>query len=414
MASWIYILADNDHFPDPVEEIAALAAMDEEDEAAFLMLAARARPPMKNAQPNETVHLCTRLPDNSSLFRRGTAIVMARPVLYHGTPQSVQPIYGDVADCYFVRIGDFDLEQAGQLPDEVLPQAQQKVLLRGQSFVKRLVKPGRKAPPHELPAHVTPAPARNHRESETFAFSPLPQLPMPVKACTVVGLDPTAGTWESHMESGDKKMPSVTISVQPGSRLRIEEVSWHESNQDFWDLVQRKDASTICLDGPCQTNGPRVLDDWSDWDRQANDGKRLCELQLHRKGVHLFWTTNKTVLYFKGASRWIARSLRLFGRALAFRCKAIETHPHGAFVFLWRRMGGKGRLPNKRSPQGRASRLAILRAFVENVNEEQLPDHDAVDSACAALVAAFYEVGWVESYGDDTQGGRIWMPKIPT
>jgi len=58
--------------------------------------------------------------------------------------------------------------------------------------------------------------------------------------------------------------------------------------------------------------------------------------------------------------------------------------------------------------------LAILRAFVENVNEEQLPDHDAVDSACAALVAAFYEVGWVESYGDDTQGGRIWMPKIPT
>jgi predicted nuclease with RNAse H fold len=183
-------------------------------------------------------------------------------------------------------------------------------------------------------------------------------------------------------------------------------------NQDFLDLVQRTAPSMICIDGPCQTNGPQVLPDWSDWDREANDGKRRCELLLHQAGVHLFWTTNNTVFCFDGASRWIARSLRLY-RDLPANHKAVETHPHGAFAFLWRQLGGNGRLPNKKTDKGRDSRLALLKAFVENVDEDQLHNHDAVDAACAALMAAFHEVGWVESYGDDTEGGRIWMPRIP-
>lgn len=58
MTTWVYRFTGNAHFPEPVHEIAALAALDEECEGAWLMLSARADPPGKGAAPGDEFLLC--------------------------------------------------------------------------------------------------------------------------------------------------------------------------------------------------------------------------------------------------------------------------------------------------------------------------------------------------------------------
>jgi predicted nuclease with RNAse H fold len=227
---------------------------------------------------------------------------------------------------------------------------------------------------------------------------------------TVIGIDPTAGTWESRMIEGPKRMPSFALHWD-GSAFHPTEkpLQWHPTNQSFWQRVDEVGAALSCIDGPCRTNGPCLLSDDSGWEKRGKSGLRVGELELSRQGINLFWTTQNTVEKFDGASRWIARSLKLFsedGRA------KIETHPHGAFTFLWRLFGGLGPLPKKKKRIGRDSRLALLKAFVPTLTLEMVPDDDAMDAACAALVAGFHQMGLTKAFGDDTNGGKIWMPDI--
>jgi predicted nuclease with RNAse H fold len=141
---------------------------------------------------------------------------------------------------------------------------------------------------------------------------------------------------------------------------------------------------------------------------KAPDGIRGGELALSRTGVNLFWTTQNTVTKFEGASRWIARSLVLFSEQR--ERTNIETHPHGAFTFLWQLFGMAGTLPKKLKATGRNARLAILRAFIPDLSDEMVPDHDAVDAACAALVAGLHRLGLTVAFGNANNGGQIWMP----
>jgi hypothetical protein len=238
----------------------------------------------------------------------------------------------------------------------------------------------------------------------------IPPSKSPFEAGIVVGLDPTAGTWESRMTRGPKGMPSVALHVSADGIISAvhNPVRIHESNADFWNCVTEYGSTMVCIDGPCATNGPKLLDDLSAWDTASENGMRASERELAKRGVGLFWTTKNTVLKFLGASRWIARSLVLFREQP--QITAIETHPHGVFTFLWRAFGKKGSPPKKTRAEGRAARLAILQAFVPNLQSESLPDHDAVDAACAALIAAFHVMGLTTSFGTSGTGGSIWMP----
>jgi hypothetical protein len=116
------------------------------------------------------------------------------------------------------------------------------------------------------------------------------------------------------------------------------------------------------------------------------------------------------VLRFEGASRWIARSLVLFSEQP--ERQKIETHPHGAFTFLWRMFGNSGTPPKKSKTAGRQARLAILRSFMPGLAEGMVPNHDALDAACAALVAGLHQFGLTKPFGTVNDGGVIWMPDI--
>lgn len=228
----------------------------------------------------------------------------------------------------------------------------------------------------------------------------------------VAGLDPTAGTWESGMTAGPRPMDVVALAGNgEAGGLRLLARARPTTNAEVWAFCRAAGAEILAIDGPCGTAGLRMRPGARGWGACAG-GTRDAERALAREGFALFWTTAATVRRFDGASRWIARSLRLFrDRAAPAGLVRIETYPHAAFAILHAAGGGRGALPVKSSPRGRAARLASLRRFVPGLPDGALPGPDAVDAACVALVAALHRLGATRALGSVRRGGRIWLPR---
>ncbi len=406
---WLYLLTTNDRFPDPVEEIGALHQLLEEGgEVAHLILADRVRPPMCAAAEGERILLCTR-PHGHRLRAHGVAHVHAAPHAQRRTPDLVVGIYGERPGRTFVPIARIDLEPARD--ERELSEDEQRTFARGQAFVKRLA-PGRRRAATR-PARHAPSPAPREAPP-SFAPRPVP-VRRPLAAPTLVlGLDPTAGTWETRMRAGPKPMPSIALVLGPDGRARPAQdpLTWHDTNEAYAAAVRARGAAVHCIDGPCDTNGLPLRPDRTGWGDLSRGGRRAAERELARMGIGLFWTTRATLEHFDGASRWIARSLCLFRDAADLPgVPVIETHPHGVFTVLWRALGRTDALRKKGTALGRAQRLALLRAYVPDLEDEHVPDHDAVDAAAAALAAAFHAAGSTSRHGEPQAGGLIWLPQ---
>jgi hypothetical protein len=303
----------------------------------------------------------------------------------------------------FCPLKDVERLPSGGLPEFILSHADQEAFLKGRSFVKRLGRGARSVRP---PVAASVGVATPPLTTPTFPVLVLPHM---LPAFTVVGLDPTAGTWESRMTVGTKEMPSFALRWDgEGFRPDGNPLAWHLKNKGFRGEVGRRDAVLTCIDGPCGTNGPKLKADLSGWDTSGSTGTRGGELALSRQGVNLFWTTANTVMRFEGASRWIARSLVLFSEDPDRR--KVETHPHGAFAFLWRLFGGLGSLRKNSKPAGRQARLLMLRAFITGLTDSTVPNYDALDAACAALLAGLHHLGLTVPFGSPSDGGQLWMP----
>jgi len=397
---WLYRFASNDDYPDPVEEIDALCTLDANNDSTFLLLATGNSPPLSRASSGEIVGLCTS--QGNRLNLHGTATV-AGDCIRGDTPPSVRPIYGDLSGRVFCPLKDLERLPSDGLSDATLRHSDQGVFLKGQSFVKRLT-PGTRT------TRRTAVSGLSITDSPEAMFT-FPSVVFSQKhpAFKVIGLDPTAGSWDSKMAEGPKKeMPSFALCWENGFRPDDQPLVWHTTNGEFRSEVKRRGAILTCIDGPCQTNGPKLRADLSGWHVNGSQGIRGGELALSRQGINLFWTTQNTVLKFDGASRWIARSLVLFSECP--EQNKIETHPHGAFTFLWRLFGGTGTPPKKSVPSGRNARLALLRSFIPGVFDGMDPNHDALDAACAALVAGLHHLGLTTAFGTPNDGGQIWMP----
>jgi hypothetical protein len=398
---WLCRFTSNRTYPDPVEEIDALCTLDDDGEQAFLLLADRSAPPLCGASCGDIVGLCTS--QNGRLILHGTGVI-AGACIRGDTPPTVQPLYGKLSNRVFSPLKDLVRQHSNELDEATLSKQDQEAFLKGQSFVKRISagKPvGRK--------RVGPGQTKPKGDGQSTLAFPSVTLPKSASPFLVVGLDPTAGTWASKMCEGPKEMPSFALVWDgEGFHPDKEPLHWHSTNLAFWTLVQSGQAGLTCIDGPCGTNGCRLFADLSAWDSNGSDGTRSGELQLSQEGINLFWTTQNTVLRFEGASRWIARSLILFSETPEFQ--KIETHPHGAFTYLWRMFGNSGTPPKKSKNPGRQARLAVLRSFIPGLTEAMVPNHDAVDAACAALVAGLHQLGLTKSFGTVNDGGVIWMP----
>lgn len=44
------------------------------------------------------------------------------------------------------------------------------------------------------------------------------------------------------------------------------------------------------------------------------------------------------------------------------------------------------------------------------LTESMVPNHDALDAACAALVAGLHRLGLTVPFGKNNDGGQLWMP----
>lgn len=398
---WLYRFTSNDDYPDPVEEIDALCTLDANDEPTYLLLANRSSPPLSGASCGEVVGLCTS--QGNRLILHGTAVVAGK-CIRGVTPLSVLPIYGNLSGRVFCPLKELERLPSDELPAAILSHADQETFLKGQSFVKR--------PTHRTHSSRKPTvrgPSRTDSSGTTPRF---PSLVFSQKhpGFTVVGLDPTAGTWDSRMAQGTKKMPSFALRWEGGFRPDDQPLAWHTTNEEFQAEVVRRKAILTCIDGPCGTNGPRLLrdrDPWC-WDSNAPTGTRGGELALSHQGINLFWTTQNTVMKFEGASRWIARSLVLFSECP--EQPKIETHPHGAFTVLWRLFGETNTPQKKSKASGRNARLSLLKSFISGLSDEMVPNHDALDAACAALVAGLHHLELTTAFGTSTDGGQIWMP----
>jgi hypothetical protein len=401
---WLYRFTTNEDYPNPVEEIDALCTLDDNEDPAFLLLANRSSPPLSGASCGEIVGLCTS--QGNRLTLHGTAVV-AGNTIRGSTPPSVQPIYGNLAGRVFCPLKDLERLPSDELSETILSHADQDAFLKGRAFVKRLT-PGARTARRRSSAGQPEA-----ISSESISTFPNLVLPQRPPAFTVVGLDPTAGSWDSKMTAGPKKMPSFALRWD-GDSFKPDDhpLAWHQTNESFWAEVTRRRACLICIDGPCGTNGPRLLKDCNPWrwDENGPNGTRDGELALSRQGVNLFWTTQNTVMKFKGARDWIARSLVLFSEDP--KQQKIETHPHGAFTFLWRLFGGTGTLPKKSKPAGRQARLSLLRSFITGLSDGIVPNHDALDAACAALIGGLHQLNLTIPFGSVNNGGQIWMPDI--
>ncbi|MFN9289063.1 MAG: DUF429 domain-containing protein [Planctomyces sp.] len=400
---WIYRFTNNEAYPDPLEEIDALCTLDSNDEQTYLLLANRNSPPMSRAARGDVIGLCTAREDR--LILHGTAVV-AGSCIRGATPVGVQGIYGNLNNRVFCPLTDIRRVQSTELSPKILNDPQQANFLRGQPCVKRLTARRRSSGMHNRDCQASMNPQSTYPEL---------RLCPPNNSCefVAVGLDPTAGTWESQMTTGPKLMPSFAIKWN-GSEFRPHEspLAWHQTNECFFANVRRRQPTVTCIDGPCGTNGPRILRNqplWS-WDPRAPRRPRDGELALSAAGISLFWTTQNTVMNFDGASRWIARSLELFANSPG--TTKIETHPHGAFTFLRRLFNDVAPLPNKSTEQGRLARIAMLRVYISGLAAEMVPNHDAVDAACAALVAGLHQLGLTTPFGTDESGGQIWMPDV--
>ena len=418
MSTWLYLFTKKKDFPEPLAEISALKAIDEEGDA-FLLLAKRERPPGSKAMPGDQFALCTR--KEGSVFCHALTTVAAQPRSEPTTPQTVAELYGSCCDRFFVKLSGIEMKSEARATDIIhgFTAEDERKWQKGKAFVKIVGASRevvRKRAPHRPPArHEGPAHHEGPAIPDRFHLRPKLQhtIGLPV---TVMGLDPTAGEWCSRMMSGPKKMPSVRLNISASDGLP--RITWggvdkHKDNKSFLDCVTGHKASYVCIDGPCDTNGLRCLPDWSDWDRTVRGGVRDGERDLARAGIGLFWTTFGTIMGFDGASRWIARSLRLFRDLpqVASHAKIIETHPHAAFTMLWRACGRTDALPKKTGRLGQDARIAMLKTFIAQLNEEELNrDHDRIDAACAALVAAFHLLGLNRAFGTAANGGQVWVP----
>ncbi|QGQ23939.1 DUF429 domain-containing protein [Gimesia benthica] len=395
---WIYRFTENEDYPDPREEISFLSGLVEDDKEAFLLLNNHKTPPMSGSTKGQKVGLCTS--ETGRLILHGTATVADKPKRQN-TPSNVLPIYGMLTNRMFCQLETIEIYEESPLDPEILSYDSQESFLQGQATVKKVLEhPSKKNEPHHS---ITPSSSSD--ESLELRFS----VPKEIND-VVTGVDPTAASWASKMTIGKKKMPSFSIRISNGTfTLPENPLFHHHKNDDLWDHVKSVKSSLVCIDGPCDTNGPRLLSNISKgWDKNACSGIRECERRLFREGVGLFWTTQNTVMKFEGASRWIARSIILFSEYP--KIKKIETHPHGVFTFLWHLLGNKGTPPKKTKPEGRMARIDLLQKFIPDLNCDLLKDHDSVDAAAAALVAALHRCGLTKPFGSEGDGGQIWMP----
>jgi predicted nuclease with RNAse H fold len=403
MTEWIYLFTSNASFPEPVDEIATLAALDEQGLEVCLMLPDRDAPPMSGASPGERIHLCTRRARGAKLEIHAMATV-AGSSFRSSTPNAVVGLYGRHDDRTWLPLEVGTCFGAPLMAEDAGLDIDEETFARGQAYVKRVDRRHSSAP-RPMSSSPTPSPSSVRRAVPE-------QVPTRFAPGAFLGIDLTAGSWESGMDLGDKPFPCARLDVGDGGRLRWTGAESFTSLTCLLAHQWLRDASVIAIDGPVRLCGARVNDARTGFVYDA-PRVRPAERALSRMGIKLFWTTRPTLEHFDGAARWIARSLILFqdlAKCTAITAPAIEIHPHGVFVVLNQTLHGDDDLPKKTKQEGRARRLEILRRYVADLADDALPDHDTVDACGAALMAALHGARASVGIGDDAEGGRIWIP----
>lgn len=402
-------MASHPEYPDPLFEIDTLAALEEEGTAPHLLLAERRDPPGVRAQPGDHLLLCVR----QSAADPCVAVARARvegPAIRQGVPVGHEALYERVEGPRWWLPVSIEKFPAFRTEDE-LGLAVDALQARGQAGVWLLASDD-SAARGGIPAARTASPSdvRPGVESPRFLIRSLEPL-------LALGVDLTAGDPATAFEQGRKKFWAVQVRAD-ADRLVLDKPDLFSALTELEGAIRAHGPAAVVIDGPCGANGIRLNPERTGWVADT-PGVRSAERELSQRGVKLFWTTEATLRSFSGAREWILRSLVLFGRLRVLApasdsprsLRAVETHPHAFFLFLWRAFGDGTALSPKRSAAGRSQRLTMLRMFLD-FDSSLLPDDDAVDSAAAAILGILVLTGFALPVGVRDEGGQIWIPDV--
>ena len=212
---WFYLFTSNPAYPDPLEEIDALAALEEEGQDVFLKLASGIAPPLSRASSGEVVFLCTRSAGAWSI--RGECLIEG-DVRRGSTPRYMEPLYGPsrASNQCWRQLKGIELyerprgESDFNFPLGTLPARRASVRNLG-------TKKKRTETPRKTIVH--------HDEPVALGAIQLPGL----SGKLFLGVDLTAGTIDSFFRDGPKKFVRVH-----GPILGDEVVgNWHREQR--WD-----------------------------------------------------------------------------------------------------------------------------------------------------------------------------------
>ena len=406
---WAYKLTGNKHFEHPREEADRLVAQSADSDRfgePWLPLARGERPPGKNAQEGDLFILVVSPGEGVAPYVHSVATVAESTPL---DPEERPSAFKRSESGWFIRFSEAcRVDEWGRLDEIItdLPEpwdpAEWK---KGQDFVRNLTKNPKRSPP-----------ARGSALTVDFGevsqpVEPIEPVSLGVKG-SFIGVDLTAGSWESALDAGKKEFPAVELSAD-GDRLAFVAKRKFKTLTAFREWVDERRPTRLMIDGPCAVRGASLSEARDRWVFADSMAARLAERQLSTDKIPLFWTSRRTLEAFDGASRWIARSLALFGdleRENGIR--ALETYPNGVFVRLARSHWPGFRLTKKGKLEGRRQRTELLQAYVDGL-DGVLRNHDDVDAAAAALVGALVEAGQVDELGAVDEGGIIYLARNP-
>lgn len=182
-----------------------------------------------------------------------------------------------------------------------------------------------------------------------------------------------------------------------GRVVRLEEA---QTDEEILALAAEVKPSLVALDSPLGLPAGMCCleEDCGCASRWPFKG-RLCERELARRGIGLYFTTKRSII-----KPMVYRAVRLARSLNDCGCQVLEVYPYASKVCLF-----GGPVPSKTTRQGLAYLRRRLGELVPGLEACPGLGHDMCDAVIAAYTALLHSRGCTEAVGIEAEG-QIVLP----
>jgi len=187
-----------------------------------------------------------------------------------------------------------------------------------------------------------------------------------------------------------------------GEGARLVEVGSVASDAQILRLAARWQPQFVAIDAPIGLpRGLCCLEKSCACLPAAADGKRVCEREVSRRGIGIFFTTKRSII-----KRMAYRAIELRRRLENEGVRVLEVFPYASKVLLFGRP-----LPKKTTADGLAYLRHRLEGLMDDLSTRGPLTHDELDAVVAAYTAYLKDRGRAEEVGDPVEGA-ICLPRV--